>query len=150
MPQKQLLQSAGDGTAVPAGYIGQIIQVSPASNVTPGASGATITLCQITLTPGVWQVHGKASWLSAATPPTGFTALYGGLGIGTPSNWDTKYNFSMYPVQFGSAQTAGVAQPAVLNITSNTIVYLQGSGTYTAVNGAVWSTESVLTAIRIA
>lgn len=150
MPQKQLLQSAGDGTAVPAGYIGQIIQVSPASNVTPGAAGATITLCQITLTPGVWQVHGKASWLSAATPPTGFTALYGGLGIGTTSNWDAKYNFSMYPVQFGSAQTAGVAQPAFLNITSNTTIYLLASGTYTAANGAVWTTESVLAAIRIA
>ena len=149
MTQKALLQGAGDGTAVPAGYVGQVIQASPATNITPGASGVNINICSITLTPGIWQINAKASWLSAPTPPSNFTAIYGGIGI-TPSAWEAKWNFSMYPVQFGSAQTAGVCGTALVNISSNTTYYLNASANHTGLNGAVWITDSVIIAVRIA
>ena len=63
MTQKNLLQSAGDGTAVPAGCIGEI-KTSYASrgftNNTSSGTGWSLFQSQTgdrTLTPGVWMVH---------------------------------------------------------------------------------------------
>lgn len=53
MTQKALLQGAGDGTAVPVGYVGELIESNVNSvNVTTTIASAT----SITLTPGVWDI----------------------------------------------------------------------------------------------
>jgi len=60
MTQKALLQSAGDGTAVPDGYVGQRLTAS--GTQTGSASGVvTVNLgTGVTLTPGVWIVQAMA------------------------------------------------------------------------------------------
>jgi len=58
MTQKSLLQSAGDGTAVPAGYVGEVLT---SSGTQTGSASGTITVNMgtgVTLTPGTWIVQG--------------------------------------------------------------------------------------------
>lgn len=62
MTQKSLLHSAGDGTAIPAGFIGEKIAASiTADTSTAGASGVNaevdVTGASIALTPGNWMIH---------------------------------------------------------------------------------------------
>jgi hypothetical protein len=60
MTQKALLQSAGDGTVVPAGYVGERLTASgsQAGNV---SGVVTVNLASgITLTPGVWIAQARA------------------------------------------------------------------------------------------
>jgi hypothetical protein len=63
MTQKALLQSAGDGTAAPAGYIGERLLSSGTEISLPSGTITTNLGTGITLTPGVWmvQAHSVAS-----------------------------------------------------------------------------------------
>lgn len=57
MTQKALLQSAGDGTAVPAGYVGErITWITAPSSFAPTTVETDWTNAFITLTPGIWMV----------------------------------------------------------------------------------------------
>ena len=58
MTQKALLQSAGDGTAVPVGYVGELKTASPASVVNFGATAAVTNITSVTLTPGLYMLTG--------------------------------------------------------------------------------------------
>ena len=58
MTQKALLQSAGDGTAVPAGYVGERIAFTSRA-VTPTAGGWVATQSLVTLTPGIWLMFAR-------------------------------------------------------------------------------------------
>jgi len=62
MPQKTLLQSAGDGTAIPAGYVGEtkIVNLGSSSFV-PSTSLGDVTGLTMTLDSGVWQVKYQAT-----------------------------------------------------------------------------------------
>jgi hypothetical protein len=56
MTAKAQLQSAGDGTAIPVGMIGEILEVqSSNASVTTGSYAQVVSL---TLTAGVWSVSG--------------------------------------------------------------------------------------------
>ena len=71
MPNKQLLQSAGDGTTIPAGYVGQRLT---SSGTQTGSASGTVTVnlsTPITLTPGVWIV--QASGQATVVAPTRVT-----------------------------------------------------------------------------
>jgi hypothetical protein len=58
MTQKQLLQGAGDGTAVPAGFIGEKLEATITSTFTQASPVAQtiydVTGLSISVTPGVW------------------------------------------------------------------------------------------------
>lgn len=60
MPNKQLLQSAGDGTAVPAGYVGEVITQTQSSNVSLVSSSSVATVAR-TLQPGSYILLGTLS-----------------------------------------------------------------------------------------
>lgn len=58
MANKQLLQAAGDGTAVPAGYVGEeLLSVRTLANWTAGST-AYGDVATITLSAGVWKING--------------------------------------------------------------------------------------------
>lgn len=60
MTQKNLLQSAGDGTAIPAGVVGETIQFTPNVAITcTNASTWYVSSSVGTLTPGVWLISGS-------------------------------------------------------------------------------------------
>jgi len=62
MTAKAQLQSAGDGTAVPSGYVGEtkVVNLSGTSFV-PSTSLADVTGLSMTLDSGVWQVKYQAT-----------------------------------------------------------------------------------------
>lgn len=57
MPNKQLLQSAGDGTAVPTGYVGENVTNTSTTTITTSFQN----LVSITLNKGYWLVFGYIS-----------------------------------------------------------------------------------------
>lgn len=149
MTQKALLQSAGDGTAVPSGYVGEVISASPASNIVPTGSNVIITLASIVLTPGTWMVQGGGRFSNGVTPPSSFTGLYGGLStiLGT---FDGKYAFSVVPLT-GSANVSNVnTLSLIINVSTNTTIYLNGAAAYAAINNGSWITDTRIQAVRIA
>lgn len=64
MPNKQLLQSSGDGTAVPRGYVGEIITSS--IEVSAAASNAGITVGSVLLSSGVWRIEALSSYTNSS------------------------------------------------------------------------------------
>ena len=74
MTQKQLIQGAGDGTAVPAGHIGETLTATGTLSATTAAYlvGATLTL-----TTGVWSFS-AVGFVSGAA---GFTGLQSRLNL---------------------------------------------------------------------
>jgi hypothetical protein len=68
MPNKQLLQSAGDGTAVPQGYVGERLVATGAETGLLAGTTTTNLGLGITLTPGVWMA--QANGVGSAVAPT--------------------------------------------------------------------------------
>jgi hypothetical protein len=128
------------GTAVPSGYVGQVIQVTGAS--TTGLSGSVSNITNITLTAG--------SWLITAA---GFIGGWGGtvlsLAVSTNSASFTGtiigYNRIPFPANASAGIAAGILTFTV-NIASNTTYYFVGDTNMTAITSGAGS----LTAIRIA
>lgn len=71
MSNKQLLQSAGDGTAVPAGYVGELKEATNTTTVVlSGAAGTytDITSMSLSLEPGIWELQTDISlYISGAS-----------------------------------------------------------------------------------
>jgi len=83
MPQKTLLQSAGDGTAVPAGYVGELPAISSVTAIAPGASAAYKSVTSITVNKGIYLVFAKLDFELSATGITGLSAIGGGISTQT-------------------------------------------------------------------
>jgi hypothetical protein len=73
MTQKALLQSAGDGTAIAAGYVGQKIiwTTPPPSQQLVTTSETDWTNSSITLSPGVWQIFASIQCVAQVAPAVG-------------------------------------------------------------------------------
>lgn len=124
MTQKAQLQSAGDGTAVPSGCVGERIAFT-SRVITPNPGGWLATLPIVTLTPGVWLLVTTvrqpntytvdlAATLSTNNNSDSTGSLIGGIG------WNT----------FAADQEGGVAtafqrslEPIYQSVSTNTILY---------------------------
>jgi len=152
MSNKQLLQSAGDGTAVPAGYVGEVQLANPVANVTPGASVQDLnkTVVSITLTPGVWAVSGVVT----VNPGTAVGLKFAYVGISLTNNGSdnsTKNNITGLDIASSSNSTRYFPTPTrVLTLTSSTTVYLVAGIEYTTLGTCLFSTISSIQAVRIA
>lgn len=143
MTQKALLQSAGDGTAVPSGYIGQVLQTTQGVTATLGAAA---NLTSLSVTPGVWLLTAEFSVLDTAG-----ASNYYYFGISTNSGSFTGttrgYNYAeVYTLASVGKASGSLLVPVVVSTT--TTYYLVASspqGTTVANAGA-----GTLTAIRIA
>jgi hypothetical protein len=69
MPQKTLLQSAGDGTAVAAGYVLSTTTINQSSASLSAGTGATNIFSSV-LPAGVYLVTGRIQAVWSATPTT--------------------------------------------------------------------------------
>lgn len=139
MTAKALLQSAGDGTAVPAGCIGEMI-VGTQSAGTAAVNGSYAALTNVSLTKGIWLVSANAS-----------ASLAGGISLeltvsttSASAAGTTTGTTRVFGAMNSSAGIGGAQTVFSLNVASTTTYYL---------NVAVNSTGFLygnITAIRIA
>lgn len=134
MTQKSLLQSAGDGTAVPAGYIGENITQYSSSSTSVG--GATTDFVQVTLGPGVWFVTFNCAVYAYENGATYTTQVFPTYG---PTNanvfYDSAHMTLKKPDSFDSYNRMASCMNSVFNFTApSTVVKLRrqdnnGTGT---------------------
>lgn len=143
MADKTLLQSAGDGTAVPAGYVGEIKRTT-FSGVAPSNS-SYVNAASLQLTPGTWILNVKVLGGAASG-----AAIVGGFS--TDSNPSTFSDLSVgQNFSYGLARTFGTDDSCFnvsrnLNIQTTTTYYVK-----VKVNGTTQNTHvGEIEAIRIA
>ena len=66
MTAKAQLQSAGDGTAIPAGSVGEKVSGSSAGLSLTSAAARTATASAITLSKGTWLIQGMAQYATGS------------------------------------------------------------------------------------
>ena len=91
MTQKALLQGAGDGTAVPQGYVGETIEYT-GSNVAAIASNSGFScISAYTVPAGKWLINGNCHLVKGTG--TGITYLLAGINTSNaaPANYNTTY-----------------------------------------------------------
>lgn len=151
MTQKALLQSAGDGIAVPSGYVGELITNGGTNTaVTPSGSSNIQTLTSISLTSGIWDISGTATF----SPGSISNLLYIAVGISKTNNaFDVANAEALTQIVPGAATTGTILPTPVRRIvvTSTTTIYLVGQVGYSTVGSAVWNANATfLRATRIA
>jgi len=143
MTQKNLLQSAGDGTAVPSGYVGQ--RLVNTVSVTGQASGTvTVTNASVELTPGIWQVY--VVGLGKTVGPT-----YVQVAIANISNSQIVDSDGVDPNTFyagaSSQAISGTTPPVIFRVSSTTTYKSWVRVSFPSSGGAI---DSTIVAIRIA
>lgn len=125
-----------NGVAIPAGYVGEIIQtIRTAGDVTLTSATAS-TIVTITLTAGIWNIRGAATF-AANVAPTGFT--YASLSITTGTTFDTtKAADTWWQANPQSTLTADVIGQI------NTLVNISSSTSYNLIARAGFSTGTII------
>jgi len=147
MTQKALLQGSGDGTAIPAGYIGEQIAVDITSNTSTTTANTAVDVTQtITLTPGVWKIEaaGQCRLSGAVGRPTG--PAYGHVQLADsanteldaslmevelPASKDVSHRFYVSAVVTISTSTTYKLRALCSEASSLTIFTIRTSGTFT-------------------
>jgi len=158
MTQKSLLQSAGDGSAVQVGCVGeeqrQSTVLSAATGFTNGIA-KNITSSPIVLNPGVWEISCNTVFHAL----TGDTMTVCVIGVSTtsatqPSSSDAwGVPDSSGQIKFlwtGSLASNGTSlsiSPYRINISSQTTLYFVGTATHT---GGTFTISGSIKATRIA
>lgn len=163
MANKQLLISSGDGTAVPAGYVGETVTGTVTNSVSLTTSYASITGTSISLSPGIWMIYAQVSLFLNIPPNSGsnFTQLTGSVQLATSTGTNlterSMYLQSSAQTAFGMVIANYVPINHVVNITSTTTYQLNGKYTVAGTNPGVSVTTnttapftSVFYAVRIA
>lgn len=146
MTQKNLLQSAGDGTAVPSGYVGEQVSASNPTGVAVGASGSYVTVTSITLQPGIWNIEGRITFAASAFSGT---FLAGGISTSSTSMDVLTQLTSIYPSNLSAADLYTPIYSRYVNISIVTTYYLVGRMDYSSQTGAQFK-PSQIKATRIA
>lgn len=142
MANKQQLQSAGDGTAVPAGYIGEVVTGTTSGNFTY-VRGTAYNVWTITLNKGIWDVFGTVNQNMATGSDSSTDSL---LSISTTSG----AHGSATQRVFGGLGGSNIILSTVrsLRITAdNTPVFLV-STTYTGAGSVTHTGGGELYAVR--
>jgi hypothetical protein len=162
MTQKTLLQSSGDGTAVPAGYVGQLLQNAGGEiEASFGPSNQIAAIASFNLTAGTWLCFGANSFIKNADSYTAtdvFVFLSGVSGTST-SGVKLGYNKSIFLPSATAANFTLTLQPQIVycdgsnltiagTTTVGTTLYLKHMAPGLTTGQARYSVS--LTAIRIA
>ena len=118
------LIKGGDGSAVPAGYVGEVVPLVPGSAVI-GTAGAFTTIFTFTLNKGVYIVWGQVT-LAAATTVVWNTNPYIAVNITTVEGTEQGAAYAQHGLASAVARTVNTNRPFFIN-TDNTTVYVQGS-----------------------
>lgn len=151
MTQKALLQSAGDGTAVPSGYVGEVISASQAgTTISVTANTWTdITGCSITLTAGTWDLNAYVHANNSA--PSGFVYWAAGITTTAGNNGPTAYGERVGYSTSAPNSTIGntiIINSFRLNLSSNTTYYLKAFVPTGTTGFSAWA--GTIRAVRIA
>lgn len=140
-----------DGATVPSGYIGQVIS-STVSAVAAAASNTYGNVTSITLTPGVWHIHGTLiTNRSGATITAGNqNAQYSLITSSTPGAGSVRGK-DFYPMNAAfDISYSDITWPVngySVNISVSTTYYLHAQNKYSA-GTPTW--DAYLEAVRIA
>ncbi len=149
-------------TAVGAGYIGEYIESSQATQVTMTSpntteigSAANGSAPQgISLTPGVWDISGSAHFTAgAATTVTVLQAWIGTATGNSSTGRDLNRNFAALFYQSAGTEIIGSNDPIIVTpvwrvaITSTTIYYLKASAVFGA---STMTVQGTIRATRVA
>ena len=160
MTTKAILQTAGDGTTIPSGYVGESYVVDATSGVGMSTTiGAFVDIPGATfassLTPGVWRIVGQFSGGGCTVGGTG--ALLMAAHIRTAGNTTVKASYIGYQTAGASSGTMSGTLEAIVNITSATnyklsltTVVASGSPTISSAGFTYSGTFNSITAVRIA
>lgn len=128
-----------NGSSTNAGILGEVktSTVLNASAVNIGNSSAT-NITSITLTAGDWDVYGN--WFIKAT---GATTVFAGFTSTTSATLPDNSGLAIWNIS-SSANEVGMATPVLrINVTSSTIVYLEGYCTFSTGSatgcGTIWA-----------
>jgi hypothetical protein len=141
MTTKATLLSGGDGTAVPAEFVGREAGLTQASGVTWPASGGTKTVTSRTFTAGTWLIWGDVEF-AFGSAYTASAASNNNLAIANLSTTNDGYdnntrgyaNVGVFSVASSLAARADAKQ-SVYRFNSTTTVYLCGTIYYTSQTG---------------
>jgi hypothetical protein len=162
MTAKAQLQSSGDGTAVPAGYVGQLLQNAGGEiEASFGPSNQIAAIASFNLTAGTWLCFGANSFIKNADSYSAtdvFVFLSGVSGTST-SGVKLGYNKSIFLPSATSANFTLTLQPQIVycdgsnliiagTTTAGTTLYLKHMAPGLTTGQARYSVS--LTAIRIA
>jgi hypothetical protein len=159
MTQKALLQSAGDGTAIAAGYVGQVIQSDLSTTVSiTSATESDVSGLNITLTPGVWMITYSLSADITSSTSNGHT---NGLVTRITDSFDNILGNSrrcLYVKNSGSGTNADIVSTLhaneITSISSNTTFKIRARILNTASTGTLFQDTTYggckFMAIRIA
>jgi len=119
MTQKALLQSAGDGTAVPAGYIGEIKYQE--DNLTP-VTTTFVTGTALLVTKGTWfvQVFGSGQGTGRTSQSVGFSTD----SVSTTFS-DQVPGQTIFQMAIGSDGRGFAFSTSVVTIASDTTYYVK-------------------------
>lgn len=156
MTQKTQLQAAGDGTAVPAGYVGETVIASRDGSGDTGLTNYQWTHHSsdfVTLSPGTWILYGTVQVYTGSTTDTAY-----GLEVNTGTasgNNSTGFNTASHGCIKSIGPSAAYQKqsmstiPRVVSISSNTSYYLKAY--ITSATGGSWFTNgATLIAVRLA
>lgn len=162
MTQKALLQSAGDGTVVPAGYVGEVLRGTRTtiSEVIPGVSGTWYdTGISIPVTPGIYNIYMFAlnrTYLSAYTSGSCVMTIAACTGTTASPTIVASTHNGLIPQVTVSDDRAIVGSRTVTISTADTLKLFYrrvNTGTNTSANTGLTGTSDipiVLEAVRIA
>ena len=117
MANKQLSQSAGDGTAVPSGYMGELSSNGIHAVVNP-SSGTPVTVVSLTLSTGLWDVTGgaKGNMVGSGTTTVVAAAISANTNTMSYSATDTTF---LAGLNIGNSGTFSIPTPIVrFNVTA--------------------------------
>jgi hypothetical protein len=146
-----VLKGITDGSAAPAGCIGEILSASNTSGAAL-TSGTPVNITQLSLSPGDWNVAGVIAFIEAAnTVPTVIVSALSQTSATLPTLAQIMAG-SASMGQFCGTMTKGalnqIMQTGIirLNIAASTTVYLVGQSTFSA---GTLSAQGYLSARRI-
>lgn len=147
-----IIKGVTDGSAASAGYIGELIESSMSSSVTPGLSGYFSDVTSITLTPGSWDVSGALfTLLWGATPTTNsFLAACISTSSGSPDEFSGKACVSVDAHETGN-NIARISPTPLrrIDVSVNTTIYLVARYDYTSLGSTTYTQQSYLRATRV-
>jgi len=141
------------GTAVPAGYVGEVLVSTGTGTSSPAASGTWSSIESLTLTKGTWMVSGVGfCFIPTGSTHTSFTAFSVGISTGPTTAVPDGY-FAQASNPVGTSSGPGLTVPTrVITVSSDTqIVYLVARLDYSTIGSIVLNAiQSQITAVRIA
>lgn len=154
MTQKSLLQSAGDGTAVPTGYVGEVLKQTRAiGSALSLTSGIPTNITSITLPAGNWLICANINFVGASATTIGANTFISSISTlsATLSDADGGYTSTgqsqvIAAVSLTSSGSSyGLVNPSYVLNTSGTTLYLVARAQFSAgaitAYGAIWATR---------